>query len=128
MNIKLLNQVAEAILDEPTKFDMKWWTSPSDTSPCGTAACIAGFAVAIKREFKTMRDMRRHHHSGKVNIRTAAIKHLGIKDADEECRLFGAGYWPIEFKFPYHEARTPEERADVAFWRIQHFIATEGRE
>lgn len=38
------------------------------------------------------------------------------------------GRWPVEFDKAYNLAITREERADIAFWRIQHFIATEGAE
>src|SRR5438105_274495 len=51
MNKDLLLKVKEAILAEPIRFNMGSWVSITDVwAPCGTTACIAGFAVVFDKE------------------------------------------------------------------------------
>lgn len=133
INVKLLNQVACAILDEPTKFSMDTFTDLDDRSPCGTVACIAGHAVAIAAKFPSLRELHECNIARMVgdrvfDIEVEAKNALGVSGA-AYIRLFYAPCWPDAFADAYWWfAKTPEERADVGFWRIQHFIATEGRE
>lgn len=37
-------------------------------------------------------------------------------------------FWPAIFARQYEEARTPKEKAKAVFERIDHFIATKGKE
>jgi hypothetical protein len=126
VNTKLLNQVAVAILDEPREFNMSSWVRPDDESPCGTTACIAGHAVALSRNLPSLRRLTKFH------VCPRAEEALGI-NVPQSDRLFLLRRWPVEFSLAYREASSCMEvdhelRAEIAFWRIQHFIATEGAE
>lgn len=123
MNTELLLKVKAAILAEPLKFDMCWWFLESDDSPCGTAACIAGHAVAIDQKFKTLK------RGLKMNDEVESLaKNALMLTEVQSFRLFGVGYWPPEFEQKYFVANTPQEMAKVAADRIDHFIATDGEE
>jgi hypothetical protein len=124
MNIKLLEKVANAILDEPRKFDMGSWAKPSDLSPCGTACCIAGHAVAIGMALPSLQQVDVMDDNDMFAVARNARALIGSSDLGN---LFHLDDWPIEFRHAYWSA-TREERGEVGFWRIQHFIATEGRE
>lgn len=126
MNTKLLNQVAEAILDEPRKFNMDDFVMPSDKSPCGTACCIGGHAIAIAYRYKKLSDVRQIYDRG-CTISSAAKAALKLVGFGAE-NLFYTLNWPTEFKEAYDKSKSFAVRAEIAFWRIQHFIATEGAE
>lgn len=126
MNTRLLNQVANAILDEPTKFNMQDWVMADDQSPCGTSACIAGHVVIQSRGYRKVSSLLKNEQTDAVYIPDDARTALGLNYV-ESLPLFHVGNWPRGFKGPYRNAKTPEERADAAFWRIQYFIASNGR-
>lgn len=140
MNTKLLLKVRGAILAEPEKFRMEWWFQEEPKSPCGTSACIAGHVLAISRNWKTLKrgvkfyKQSEHPDYDKENeitdeIRSIAVRELGLSDYDHNIdNLFVSTVWPYEFRDRYHNARTAKQRAKVAADRIDHFIATEGRE
>lgn len=121
MNTKLLHRVALAILDEPTKFDMQLFVAENENSPCGTTACIAGFAVAMSRGLASLRSLFG------IDIESSAQNIIGLSDRTAD-RLFYKPLWPVDFYQAYNDAENAYERAEIAFWRIQHFIATEGEE
>lgn len=127
MNTKLLNQVANAILDEPRKFDIRAWVRDDKESPCGTTVCIAGHALAITRRFGNLKPL--FELDEKDLIESAAQEALGLTDQQRR-RLFFRPNWPEKFQpIAYREEQeTFEEVADNAFWRIQHFIAARGAE
>lgn len=134
MNIELLNEIAEAILDEPTKFRMADWVSYAADAPCGTAACIAGHVTMRIAKIETPKALRHMiYETEDIQPEYTAKNALQI-DRDQASRLFYLpehsvrNRWPDDFADAYYDAETPEARADVAFWRIQHFIATEGME
>jgi hypothetical protein len=56
MNIKLLKQIIKEIQAEPLRFDIFEWSNTCDKiAPCGSTACIAGWAVAIDLRSKGKR-------------------------------------------------------------------------
>lgn len=117
MNIELLEETAYAILDEPRKFAMNIFVQKDSESPCGTAACIAGHAVCLHNNLASLKELY------PMDIESAArealdINYFGASD------LFYMDNWPEEFYDEYRRAVGNEERAEVAFWRIQHFIAS----
>lgn len=120
MNVKLLNQVANAILDEPTRFDMSTWVEYSTSSTCGTTACIAGHAVAIAREFPSLKSVKSMDDGDMLAVVVAA---RWLIDSPNCSALFHVDEWPTEFRHELYDTNTPEEYADVGFWRIQAFIA-----
>lgn len=123
MNTRLLNQVANAILREPLKFDISTWVDEDDKSPCGTTACIAGHAVALSRGYQNLKPLFQLDKRDLIQV--FAQEKLGLTEA-QSYRLFQRGLWPEEFADRSRAAKDREEAADIAFWRIQAFIATEG--
>jgi len=126
MNVELLQKVKEHVLEEPSRFqmgDVIHRANPGEsycdlgieiTVPkCGTVACIAGWSLVLSGERST--DM------GK------AEELLGISDVEGD-RLFLMGRWPNEFESRFSSADNPQERANIAAERIDHFIATNGAE
>lgn len=114
MNVELLRKIAAVIQEKPAEFDMLNFTAITE---CGTSHCIGGWAEKL-----TGMPMR---------------KALGI-DYDQAQRLFyiegdyedddsgeEIGGWPHQFRGVDNEWKpTPAQAAA----RIEHFIATEGRE
>lgn len=102
--------------------------------PCGTAACFAGWAVSEK--------VRKAYTYGDVNIEDAAADKLGL-DEDQASLLFDTGGWPDKFGNAYYRASYAAEKhnlgtkkrlaaekrkVNILRARVEHFIATGGRE
>jgi len=90
MNVELLRKIQQHIKEEPRRYSFDW-ASESDKSPCGTQACIAGWAMVL---------------SGKRTIQTVTKKFDGLWcsrdaaeileiDSKQASRLFV--WWPREF-------------------------------
>jgi len=120
--IDLLNKAAISILDEPTKFDMRMWAQEDEKSPCGTTACIAGHILSQAKQLSSLKELYR------FDVEDKAMEAMGMEMGAESTRLFFRSSWPADFFHAHIYAETPEDRADIAFWRIQHFIATDGAE
>lgn len=122
MNVKLLRKIAKVIQERPREFDMRWlhvknnalgWDEPAEMD-CGTAHCICGWAAVIKNN---------------PNLQNNVIGYeaFGILPAQAN-RLFFVGGWPSALRERYKKAKLDRTRARIAAARIEHFIATEGRE
>ncbi len=148
MNKELLERVAQHIEAEPRRLQMSSWVEASPKSPCGTTACIAGWAVLLTApDFDAALDVARTPtlddegaddswaHEARV-LRTvgrededfdqAGRELLGI-DRQQADRLFYMIGWPAEFVSGY-DGRNAAEAARIAAARIRHFIATDGAE
>lgn len=136
MNIPLLKRVKQAILKRPGQFEMGSFFSSVlifdegrkeiPASHCGTAACIAGWAVHIE-EGKKRIEATRSDHADAGDVEDVAIDLLMLSES-QTSRLFYNHYWPDPFPFEYNAAKTPLARAKVAAARISHFIKTKGAE
>lgn len=127
MNTKLLLKVKAAILAEPLKFDMAAWFAPEKKSPCGTTACIAGWAISLDRKWKRLKpglSQMRHFYFRPEKLAGEAI---GI-DFDQTERLFFRCNWPPGMSHAYVHETTARGRARIAARRIDHFIKTNGAE
>ena len=129
LNVRLLRRIQKHILEEPKRFFMGWfiargkpgtrrftdmgtaWLVPTDlpgrVPPCGTAACIAGWANLFTGH--------------RPEAHRMAQKELGITQA-QGTSLFNAHYWPDPFEQKYRAAKTPLQRAKIAAARIEHLI------
>lgn len=135
MNVKLLQKVKQAILDHPKQFEMDRWFQDSlrfglkgyNVKPaggCGTAACIGGWAQHLSFGKSTLAETKLKTF---YEIAPDAYKLLKLS-SDTGQRLFVQGEWPTPFRTDYIKAKTPLQRAKAAAARIDHFIATKGRE
>jgi hypothetical protein len=139
-NIKLLKQVRDTILKYPDQFYMDDWFSnlnqiEDKPSRCGTAACIAGWSLALSKEaFKKKPSTTQDYFSGCTTsfINREARKALGLNQK-QGLRLFLREMWPDRFKFKYseliekvwdHKPIKPKQFAKVAASRIDYFIKT----
>ena len=97
MNYELLRQVRDAITDESNGFVMARWFGPT-ADTCGTAACIAGHAIAIanKMDLKNAdwaeTEDRASEIVGGPWYETAAAKLLGLSGS-QSARLFYTLGW-----------------------------------
>jgi len=129
MNVELLRRITTHILEDPRRCIMASYyvrkdeNVPSfksyDFPPCGTAACIAGWAVLL--------------FGGDPNlsqVREQARRNLGLT-VDEGETLFEVAAWPERFQHmlplatrgSYYDEGTPGF-ARVVVLRIEHLITT----
>lgn len=133
LNVKLLRKIQKHITEEPRRFFMSWFIAKADTQeewsdlaaseddlskeppPCGTAACIAGWANLLTRGPKD-----------EVSNTARATRILGIELVDYTKTplhpLFDSQGWPTPFARNYNKAKTPKQRAKIACQRIDHLI------
>lgn len=124
INVDLLLQVADHIREEPKRLDMSTWIQRWDPAaggpPCGTSACIAGWAAMLAANDRS--------EYGGLPAGYAAEK-IGLT-ADEEKVIFYSSRWPREFREGYanawrgREANPFQIKAEIAAQRILHFIKT----
>lgn len=129
-NRRLLD-VVDDILAEPSQFVMgSFFTRQPEfgggsgirkkyrIGKCGTAACIAGWAVTHARACSP-EDGRR------LGVDEASIaRHWFMLTIEQSQRLFFTSGWPLRYQNRYHQAKNPEQRAKVAAARIRYFINT----
>lgn len=140
MNVKLLEQVKAMILKFPEHVNMDMWSegtliADKQSAPlCGTAGCIAGWALAVEHGALTKEFVMDN------NIAEAAAELLGLLSSGAEIdieamkgfeadRLFYTELWPTEFRLAYYDTPARSSyRGQVVADRIDHFIATGGKE
>ena len=151
-----LRKIEKAILEEPKRLDMHQWgekelvkgglvksgdVDKADAPPCGTVACMAGWAVTLlmpKKEFnkfmKPAIDMAKSrgfqvfYFPWDTEDRAAALLNLNGEQADA---LFLPDFWPPDYKSTYRLAKgTPKQRAKirakVTASYIEAFIKADG--
>jgi len=134
MNTQLLEQVRDAILEEPSRFSMKEWVNPNHPgSKCGTSACIAGFALVLNTTkgdtaIATWKEgiFRWAYDPGYVLFEDAR-KLLDLTSAQAE-RLFADRNWPQPWRDVYRNATTDQQAAGAAAGRINLFLETKGEQ
>lgn len=138
MNVKLLKQIAEVIIEKPRQFNMHYWHRnekvraknidfgvdkdyealcdlPAEKQiSCDTTHCIAGWAQALSPNRKC-----------KSPAEKDARRLLEITPSMAK-RLFFCNLWPDQFRGKRGDLWKPTRQQAVG--RINHFIATEGRE
>lgn len=137
MNIQLLEQIKQQILAEPLQFNMYDFFRRHDNEEyrkehrmpeipnCGTAACTAGWAIAIVNNENPKQACERVLESQVSPSYTAAL-HLGM-DYHNAKMLFFTCNWPEPFQEDYRQAMVARDFpkcAQIACDRIDHFIKT----
>ena len=131
MNTELLKKIKEAILAEPRNFNMAMWILWDADAPCGTTACIGGWAAVIANELKDpgeQRALQEGHQLGNRLTFENGTEALNLSKM-EESRLCYDDNWPEPFRTRYSEASDRDDRqlmAQIAAERIDYFIATDG--
>lgn len=118
MNVELLQQVKEAILAKPEKYDQ-------DTF-CGTECCIAGWALTIANPVLGAKLVPGTPQLSWDVLWSAARQSIGLTPLQMGNLCGCAEDWPSDFAAQYDAATTPEGRARVGAARIDHFIANGG--
>jgi hypothetical protein len=134
MNVKLLRKIQKHILAEPKRFIMSSWaqhrspiravsqdranrTGDVEFPVCGTAACIGGWGIFLTHGVD-------FHSYGFEDDARAALK---LNRSQGE-RLFDVVNWPSRFRRRFGQTKHRASAALIAAERIDHFIATRGRE
>lgn len=126
MNIPLLQQVRDAILAEPTKFDMSGWFQRDVESPCGTTACIAGHGFAILYQTETLTKADELYNRECIIILLHMTNKFDLTSI-QAANLFFDENWPDQFRYAYQYATQDDDRtkmAKIAADRIDYLIAT----
>lgn len=136
MNTELLLEIKDHILVEPTRLMMDDFISRGEPGEefyadngtqiypaCGTVGCIAGWACILSLNENELKHIDPEYKGAEL---------LGL-DCDSgfstnSARLFFTSCWPKSLMEDYEQAGSVSERANIAAKRIDHFIATEGRE
>lgn len=159
MNEKLLREIADLIVAHPKKFEMRnaftglgaWgrfehgdprWSE--DWHECGTAACIAGWAVALKEIEERLNksaadiisatdDQVQESLVISADMPWGAVHHDAVEllqlDSHAAERLFYVIEWPSQFQEAMELARRHrdlQKQAEIARDRILYFISTGG--
>ena len=133
LNKKLFRKIRDKIARDGAKgaYDQGTFGRNSDQAPCGTAACIAGWACLMTGEL-TLRGLIRIGDNGdtdRIVKRAKRVLGLTIKEADH---LFtgspgddGFGdAWPEPYKSQWERVGSPKARANVAIRYLNHIIET----
>jgi hypothetical protein len=153
MNIKLLEQIRDTIKERPKQFLMKSWFGnycEADllASHCGTAACIAGWAITLAdsynnqfdggklTKFTNPQEASRQVKYNRIVPSSRASMLLEISQLQAD-KLFLAHNWPQPFWNKWNELEIESlglpmlareeiqvRMANLAVERIDHFIAT----
>lgn len=143
MNVELLRKVKEHILDEPQRLDMSMFgqrTEGEMAPPCGTTACIAGWAVILSDPKLFTVDIEEFDDVLSDAYKTG--RELLRITPGQARRLFFVGGWPLTFKekmryldmsdydgtYGTAGLAVLKARAAVAAERIDYFIATDGND
>lgn len=137
LNVKLLRKIQKHILEEPKRLVMRTLCLtradegketfigdgqlPQLFAPCGTAACIAGWALL-------MADKNPGYDSGACEaaelLGTEVFNAFSPDHTTNSGRLFWDDNWPDPFRKQYRDAETATDRAQIAAARIEHLIKT----
>lgn len=148
MNIELLKAIREKIATTPEAYDQEVYGRPEPSAPCGTAACIAGWACVLSDaipitevQASNQRDRR-----GRINqelaqrIKTAARVALRLTideaemlftgepegewfDYDDEGNDIYEDGWPEPFRTQWRNAGY-QERPQIAMAYLDYIIST----
>lgn len=150
LTIQRLRKLEKFLMREPRRFDMndgvisayrldEEMNSFLEEPPCGTACCMAGGAYVLNNKIN-LSDKEEYPEGLDVdwfNVWNEALNYLGL-DALQGQRLFylksmhandkETKHWPVKYERLYLAAKTPMERVMVGCLRIEHFIATSGKQ
>jgi len=130
LNIELFKAVREKIATAPTAYRQTAIATLDERSPCGTAACIGGWADILSAPTPEEKEERME---GRVDLNRAANS-LGLEGKDfwseletERALLFAAfpeDWWPTPFSEQWRAAKSEIERTKIAVAYLVHIIET----
>jgi len=113
---KLLWKVIRHIKAEPKRLDMNIWEMKDADVPCGTSACMFGWANLLGR--------KKPVNLGITEDFFLSVCGLLSLDSEEGDRLAYSDSWPSKYMYQYEMAATPRGRVQATTRRIEHFIKT----
>lgn len=130
INVELLERVRDKVRAAPEAYDQTTYRRTEPAAPCGTAACIAGWAVTLSGEPLT-ETANRCVCDDPLCLRGTSVAEdarrlLGLlpEEASVLFRAAPARTWPEPFGTLYGLAKSPQARAEVAAsylnWIIEH--------
>lgn len=124
LNFRLIRRIIEKIEATPEAYDQGVWGRRAPTAPCGTAACIAGWASFLGGK-KSLEQLHRNLKS----VRKLAVDLIGLKDTKDyetEIGMFDgyADRWPRPYSNRFQDATTRKQQAKVAVAYLKHVLRT----
>jgi hypothetical protein len=125
INNELFSRVRNHILEEPRRYEQTSFGQrvPAEVSPCGTQACILGWAVILDGRLP----MDANFDDGDIyfSVEKEGREALGLTRDEADAIAYGG--WPEPFKSRYRNAtyeESTETPAQVAADYLDHIIAT----
>lgn len=140
MKTRLLRKIQAHLAEEPKRYvqDYEHITSTetlervslNGAPPCGTMACIGGWACVLSGDSSpSYHTMRKAQEYLGLDPEQADRLFSGVSVSEGDIRIVYSGTrWPKKFASAYAKAKTQRGRVAVAIRRIDHFIATRGRD
>ena len=145
LNIELFEKIREKIVTTPESYDQGTFGRRDRDAPCGTAACIAGWACVLSGAMDP-ETLYRTSARDPMEVQDKAAEVLGLSDEDAAILFTGEpegedfdpdeewdedyaiGGWPAPFGGDWYEARRSDQldtRApQVAIAYLTHIIET----
>jgi hypothetical protein len=142
-DIRFLRKIEKFLMEEPARFSMKYGLVPVDPTcdmlripACGTAVCIGGAGYVVATGINLMNHQGIIKGWDQLMDGIAERTHIDVRQPFYQKLFFIAGMhdrgpgavWPPFYTGMYKACKTPLERACVGVARIEHFIATDGKE
>lgn len=121
LNFALFRKVIKKLEIAPEAYEQTTYGERDSDAPCGTAACIAGWATVLSGNAAHTNIRRLHRKAQDI-----ATKELGI-NYEESRTLFGAepyGIWPEPFDLRWARALTRKSQARVAISYLKRILKT----
>ena len=138
-DIRLLRKIQKELIAAPARFHMRYGIISSDQVSmlekpvCGTACCIAGTGYVVatglnlfdhKNQTRDWSEILDGASEVGVDFRKPVYSKLFYMKIMHDT----THGWPEFYEQAYYDAKTALQRACVGVARIEHFIATDGRE
>lgn len=125
INKSLFRKVRNKILQTPESYDQTVFGRKSHKAPCGTAACIFGWAAILSDTF----DQEYVNHYGKyadgAGIYGGARRALGLTpDEGGIVANYRGAHWPEPYGSNFRAAKTEAEKARAAADYLNYIIRT----
>lgn len=124
INKTLLRKVRNHILAEPRRYNQGRFGRADDNAPCGTACCIAGWAIVLSGK-ASLEDARDDFETLDEDAQGLGAKLLGLSYNESNVVFDGdANDWPQQFNTAFHVSDDKAAQARVAADYINHIIKT----
>lgn len=126
LNFKLFRAVIKKLEAAPMAYDQESVVEKDKEAPCGTAACIGGWAYLLSGKKVTKKVTM-------LNVLNEASELLGLNadaldwEDGDACRVFAVDpdeTWPEPFASDWQSAEGREEQAAVAVRYLRNILAT----